>query len=580
MDLDYSKFTQAALIDYSLLLSLLIFGFYLSGPSSVLVLSASFFHFFISGRPRASFFMAYLGLISAILAFRNNGFEKIDILLATGLRVFLVFASISAEVLDNYLCPLRGSIPKPSGQYDTALLVIGAGDFMIRLYYPTLRMSDEERKKVAKRRGVVPPAKIPYIIEGRNATSGLAAVAKLPTDLFISFLLETKPWCLEGAPDVTPCVEPIQGTDGRRVIVYSHGLGGVPDVYATLISNLVSEGYVVAAIEHSDGTAAFTRLDSGKVKHFLNLSGDDLKNWYKIRRPQLNHRVSECMIAADILYDIASNGFESDSNETVDLQVARLILHGNISPTEKLIGMGHSFGGGTILSTIQRDLRFGQAVTFDPWCAPMSAVTLSRGCGKVPTLNIMSEMWWMMKNKIVPMEILFSPIKRREFLKSKSIANNLPSVDEPLEKYKGKGAKEGSGSIPKKSSKATKSASTTSTTEEDDDGEDGLNIFGSNGVNEKDGSVSENFFVRDASVCPQSAVIALKGTKHHFINDFVILGTAGLKFLGGVGLTPPLNAMKGAIYLTLEFLSRPHTVPYEIPENAKQAVLTFSFKND
>jgi hypothetical protein len=70
-------------------------------------------------------------------------------------------------------------------------------------------------------------------------------------------------------------------------------------------------------------------------------------------------------------------------------------------------------------------------------------------------------------------------------------------------------------------------------------------------------------------------VIALKGTKHHFINDFVILGTVGLKFLGGVGLTPPLNAMKGAIYLTLEFLSRPHNVPYEIPEHAKQAVLTW-----
>lgn len=563
--------TKAVVVDYSLLVSLLIFAFYLTGPSSVLVMSAGFFHFFIAGRPRASFFLPYVGLTIAILAFRNNGFEKIDVLVAAALRVCLVIAPISAELLDNFLCPLRGSIPKPSGPYDTALLVIGTGDFMIRLYYPTLRVPDEERKKLAKRRGAAPPSKIPYIIEGRNATSGLAAVAKLPTDLFLSFILETQPWCLEGAPDVTPCAEPARGTDGRRVVIFSHGLGGVPDVYATLISSLVADGYVVAAIEHSDGTAAFTRLDSGKVKHFLNLSGADLKNWYKIRRPQLNHRVAECMIAADIIYDIATNGFEADSNETVDLQVARLILNGNISPTEKLIGMGHSFGGGTILSAVQRDQRFGQAVTFDAWCAPMSAVTLSRGCGKVPTLNIMSELWWMMKNKVVPMEILFSEKKRIELLKSKSLPSNLPSVEEPSAKYKDKGgAKEGSGSIPKKSSKAAKSAA-----DADDDGEDGLNIFGSNGVDEKDGTVSENFFVRDSSVCPQSAVIALKGTKHHFINDFVILGTVGLKFLGGVGLTPPLNAMKGAIYLTLEFLSRPHNVPYEIPEHAKQAVLTW-----
>ena len=562
-------------MDYSLLASLLIFAISLSGPYSVLVMSAGFFHFFIAGRPRASYFLPYVGLVIAIVAFRNNGFEKIDVLIKIPIRICLVLAAISAELLDNYLCPLRGSIPKPSGPYDTALLVIGTGDFMIRLYYPTLRVSDEERKKLAKRRGALPPSKIPYIIEGRNATSGLAAVAKLPTDLFLSFLLETKPWCLEGAPGLTPCVEPAQGTDGRRVIIYSHGLGGVPDVYATLISSLVADGYIVAALEHSDGTAAFTRLDSGKVKHFLNLSGADLKNWYKIRRPQLNHRVAECMIAADIIYDIAMNGFEDESNETVDLQVARMILNGYISPTQKLIGMGHSFGGGTILSTIQRDQRFGQAVTFDAWCAPLSAVTLSRGCGKVPTLNIMSEFWWMMKNKVVPMEILFSQKKRTELLKSKSAnlvgsENNLPSVDDSTTKYKDKGAKEGSGSIPKKNSKAAKAAA-----DVDDDGEDGLNIFGSNGVSEKDGSISENFFVRDASVCPKSAVIALKGTKHHFINDFVILGTVGLKFLGGVGLTPPLNAMKGAIYLTLEFLSRPHNVPYEVPEHAKQAVLTW-----
>jgi hypothetical protein len=39
------------------------------------------------------------------------------------------------------------------------------------------------------------------------------------------------------------------------VLVFSHGLYGLPDVYLTHISYLVSHGFIVVAPEHTDGSA-------------------------------------------------------------------------------------------------------------------------------------------------------------------------------------------------------------------------------------------------------------------------------------------------------------------------------------
>ena len=55
------------------------------------------------------------------------------------------------------------------------------------------------------------------------------------------------------------------------LVVFSHGLGGSRAVYSTILSEMASQGYFVAAVEHKDGSAAVT----------FNVDQEVLKIMYK-----------------------------------------------------------------------------------------------------------------------------------------------------------------------------------------------------------------------------------------------------------------------------------------------------------
>ena len=66
-----------------------------------------------------------------------------------------------------------------------------------------------------------------------------------------SFITDTIPASLDAPPRVDV-------NDKKRlpVIVFSHGLAGNRNLYAGLLTSLASQGYLVAAIEHRDGSAS------------------------------------------------------------------------------------------------------------------------------------------------------------------------------------------------------------------------------------------------------------------------------------------------------------------------------------
>lgn len=63
---------------------------------------------------------------------------------------------------------------------------------------------------------------------------------------------------LQGAPLVA-------GGPQHPVVVFSHGLGGNRILYSITCSELASQGYVVLALEHADGSASACKLAGGKV---------------------------------------------------------------------------------------------------------------------------------------------------------------------------------------------------------------------------------------------------------------------------------------------------------------------------
>lgn len=90
------------------------------------------------------------------------------------------------------------------------------------------------------------------------------------------------------------------------VILYTHGLGGMRTTYSAYCSHMASHGFIVAAIESRDGSAAVSMRNnySEKIvyKRPEHLDDDFI---YKFRREQLeNVRVKEVFDTINLLQDL------------------------------------------------------------------------------------------------------------------------------------------------------------------------------------------------------------------------------------------------------------------------------------
>ncbi|KAI1209664.1 platelet-activating factor acetylhydrolase [Annulohypoxylon truncatum] len=192
------------------------------------------------------------------------------------------------------------------------------------------------------------------------------------------------------------------------VILFSHGLGGSRTCYSTICGELASNGFVVVALEHRDGSGARSYVNippSGKLASDLKVDDPNLKGYYKVdyifpqenaqdtsphnaggvdtelRYAQIEMRMSEIEEAYHVL-ELLHNG------QGVWIYENNLRKKGNVGSSSKglegvdwsdwegrlLLGnvtaMGHSFGGSTAVEIVRESDRFsyiGQGILLDAW---------------------------------------------------------------------------------------------------------------------------------------------------------------------------------------------------------------------
>ncbi|XP_040193648.1 platelet-activating factor acetylhydrolase 2, cytoplasmic-like [Rana temporaria] len=165
--------------------------------------------------------------------------------------------------------------------------------------------------------------------------------------------------------------------DRIPLIIYSHGLGSFRSIYSSFFSELASYGFLVAAVEHRDGSACatfhFSEVSSGDASSTLQefwvpfkKLQPGMKEFY-LRNYQVHQRASECVKAVRVLQDIdtgrvATNILDPDFNLE--------FLKGRIDFNRVAI-MGHSFGGATALLSLMKDDIFRCAVVLDAWMFPL-----------------------------------------------------------------------------------------------------------------------------------------------------------------------------------------------------------------
>ncbi|XP_077337579.1 platelet-activating factor acetylhydrolase 2, cytoplasmic-like isoform X2 [Lithobates pipiens] len=169
----------------------------------------------------------------------------------------------------------------------------------------------------------------------------------------------------------------ITGKDRKPLVIFSHGLGSFRSIYSSFCLELASYGFLVAAVEHRDGSACatfhFSEVSSGNASSTLQefwvpfkKLEPGIKEFY-LRNYQVHQRASECVKAVSVLRDIDTGRAATnilDTNFNLDFLKGRIDFN-------RVAIMGHSFGGATALLSLMKDDIFRCAVVLDAWMFPL-----------------------------------------------------------------------------------------------------------------------------------------------------------------------------------------------------------------
>ena len=198
---------------------------------------------------------------------------------------------------------------------------------------------------------------------------------------------------------------PVINKDLYPLIIFSHGKGGYAKQNTVQFEELVSNGYIVASIDHSYD-ALITLFSDGSTAPYVSDNPKKVGgkiNSDKITNDKLKSRV------ADVKYLLDKVWFDTDYHP----------IFGMIDTSR--VGMfGHSFGVATTILTVQEDNRIKAIAGLDGWFEPISLEKLNKGV-HVPFLHLGQKEWRfnpmnykkmdiLSKNSLAPID--HYPIKR------------------------------------------------------------------------------------------------------------------------------------------------------------------------
>ena len=150
------------------------------------------------------------------------------------------------------------------------------------------------------------------------------------------------------------------------VVILSHGVGGTSFGYTPLIEELVSHGYVVAAIEHTYAASAVAFPDGRVVVAHRDQGPTGLspeQRWKKMAE------------SATLAIDLGASDVVFTMNQLAQMNLNRtpgFPLKGRLDPSH-VAAVGHSAGGAFATLACQLDARIGACISLDGEMPPVAA---------------------------------------------------------------------------------------------------------------------------------------------------------------------------------------------------------------
>ncbi|GAA99034.1 uncharacterized protein L969DRAFT_44413 [Mixia osmundae IAM 14324] len=229
-----------------------------------------------------------------------------------------------------------------------------------------------------------------------------------------------------------PLAEPASAAK-HPLVVFSHGMAGSRQMYSQYCGTLAARGFVVAALEHRDGSGPASAVNGKAPRIVRYLKYDDMPRSTRpaelmgLRHAQLAMRTAELVAAVDALRRFGrdpqksiqdnlrvsgATGFTSGraSGEVADIdtQAWQRVDYDNVHLSS------HSFGGTTVLAALAdstfaaRGIR--SATLLDPWLEPLSKTT--RPDSRIPLLAINSPNFTLWRGHFDELVKIFRPAVR------------------------------------------------------------------------------------------------------------------------------------------------------------------------
>eukprot|EP01126_Amoeba_proteus_P016965 TRINITY_DN179_c0_g1_i14.p1 TRINITY_DN179_c0_g1~~TRINITY_DN179_c0_g1_i14.p1 ORF type:complete len:331 (+),score=72.88 TRINITY_DN179_c0_g1_i14:544-1536(+) len=228
----------------------------------------------------------------------------------------------------------------------------------VKILYPGTSVDENERKRSSMEgKG---PRTSPWL--PRHVSSSVVKVGFHPS---------VPSWLLSHLSLVDlPCSVGIPVSNQQEkwpLIIFSHGLKGVPEVYMTPAISWASRGFIVCCLLHTDGSSAMS---------YDKFALDD----HVARSQQLNIRSLNTSYAIDQLSNLDQEH----------------VLYNRID-LDRIAVVGHSFGGATAVKSVKDDSRVKCGIGLDPWLFPLDQNDKKR-LTTTPLLFIASYEWQWKEN--------------------------------------------------------------------------------------------------------------------------------------------------------------------------------------
>lgn len=162
----------------------------------------------------------------------------------------------------------------------------------------------------------------------------------------------------------------VEGAGRFGVVLLSHGLGGSVSGYCAFCERVAAEGFVVVAVEHSDGSAFVARPQKGKIDYtFYNRAVHGEERAF--RAGQLETRIEDVESALEALRAVDAGVEDLSPFKEDQTRGVPPVLAGRLN-FDHVVLAGHSFGAATALTYCVRTPGIAKSVVcLDPWLWPV-----------------------------------------------------------------------------------------------------------------------------------------------------------------------------------------------------------------